>query len=342
MEISIFCFGEIGFETTLSSVIQQAQSANDGDTVNVIINSPGGMVDEGYAIHDYLVGLKSKGVTVNTEIYGMCASIATVIALAGENRVMTENSQFMIHNPWTQVQGDASELKVRADELEKVENQLAQFYSNQTGQKVEKLIGLMAAESYFTPEQAKKLGFITEIKTSIKAVAKINSKPKQNQMSNQNKGIIARIQSLFKALEDGTDAPKAMTTTLEDGTEIVIETELETPEIGDAVTVNGEPAPDGTHTLANGTVITTEGGVIMSVTVASAAEDKEEEYKAKIADLQAQLETSNAALKEFEAKLSQTTKAFAQARKGFNNAKPVKVENPNAPKFTKDDLKKTK
>jgi ATP-dependent Clp protease protease subunit len=336
---NIYCFGEIGWETNLSTILNQCQAAKDGDTVNVIINSPGGSVDEGFAIYDYLESLKGKGVTVNTEIYGMCASIATVIALAGESRIMTENSQFMIHNPWGAPVGDADEIQKYADSLKEIENRLANFYANKTGQKVDKLLALMASESYFTADQAKKLGFITEKKEASKAVAKLNTNKMSQTKPAVDKSIVAKIQRLFKALVDG-EQPKALTTTLEDGTEVTIETEAAEPAVGDVVTVNGESAPDGSHTLADGSVIVTEGGVITEVVMASYKEDEEEmeALKAENSRLTAELETANNALKDFEAKLNQTTKAFAQQRKGFTpKAKPA---DPNAKRFTKEDLKK--
>jgi ATP-dependent protease ClpP protease subunit len=337
-EVTIYCIGEVGAAVTLEKVAAQATIAKEGDIVTVLINTPGGLVDEGDAIYDFLTSLKGKGIKVNTEISRLCASIGTKIFLAGDERIISDSDEFMIHNPWGNPQGDADYLIGYAKELKKVEQDLANFYSEKTGQDVETIAALMRKETYIEAKDAVLLGFATSVRSELKAVAKLNTIKMTTNKPAVDKSIVAKIQRLFKALVDG-EQPKALTTTLEDGTEVTIETEAAEPAVGDVVTVNGESAPDGSHTLADGSVIVTEGGVITEVVMASYKEDEEEmeALKAENSRLTAELETANNALKDFEAKLNQTTKAFAQQRKGFTpKAKPAE---PNK-RFNKDDLKK--
>lgn len=332
-EITVYAFGEVGWELRLQDVVSQTNAAKEGDTVNVLINSPGGFVDEGYAIYDYLKALQAKDVTVNTEIYGMCASIATVIALAGQKRSMAENAQFMIHNPWGGPVGDADEISKYADELKKIESKLAQFYADKTGGELEEISSMMKEETYMDAQKALDMGFITEIKAELKAVAKIKF---NNQMSNSNKskGLLAQIKSLFAKLEEG--APVALDVTLADGTIANVETEAQTPAVGDAVTIGGEAAPDGTHELADGSSIVTVGGVITEIMVAEEDEDDEKyaELKAENAELLAALEEAKAKL---EALAKAKTKAFDIKREAFKQ----KEVDPSKGRFNKNDLKTT-
>jgi ATP-dependent Clp endopeptidase proteolytic subunit ClpP len=331
---TVYAFGEVGKQVTLNYFVNQLNSVQKGNEVNVIINSPGGDVSEGYAIYDYLTDLKGKGVVVNTEILGMCASIATVFFLAGENRVMHANSEFMIHNPWGKPEGDAKVVRKYADELEKIENRLIEFYSTKTHSQAKAIEKMMDAETYLSPDEAKNLGFITEIKTELKAVAKIKIE-KSNKMSKQTKGVIAQIKSLFKALED--DAPVALSLTLADGTIAEVETENETASVGDAVTVDGEPAPDGTHELADGTSIVTVDGVITEIMAMEEDEEDYEAMKAEIAALKAERDEAVNGLAEVQAMLEKkaktVSKPFNMKRETFKQKEAVKTV------FSKDTLK---
>ena len=90
-------FDEASFDlTTLNNFLDQHQ---DIEELNVFINSGGGSVTEGFAIHDRLMSLPF---TVNTIVNGMCGSIATVIFQAGKKgkRKMYANSEFFVHNPF--------------------------------------------------------------------------------------------------------------------------------------------------------------------------------------------------------------------------------------------------
>jgi ATP-dependent Clp endopeptidase proteolytic subunit ClpP len=350
-EKHIYVFGDIGWEVRLSDVAKQTEGAVKGeDSFIVHIHSPGGDVSEGFAIHDHI---RSFGVPVETRIEGLCASIATVIALAGDTRTMTENSTFFVHNPWSMAAGDADDMQRMTDELRAVEDRLAGFYAKVTGQEKEKMLELMKAETSMTADEAKTYNFITEVVQGVKAAARLPKQQIQNPNNNSiMSDILNKLDAGIKAIQAklGIKAqatePKAMSTTLEDGTEITINTEAEAPEVGDAVTLSdGSAAPDGEHTLADGTVITTEGGVITAVAApAAAGDDKEKEMQAlkdenaalqaKVQALEGGLETANAALEQIQAKLNQKFTAPVRTTK-FNRATPE----PEG--FTKDSIKAT-
>jgi ATP-dependent protease ClpP protease subunit len=128
-----------GFDLRLSGVVGDAMFGGfDDDTVNdmlagvsgpgtVRINSPGGLVFDGIAIHSMLS--RMEGVTVRVE--GLAASIASVIALAGARLEMERGSMLMIHNPWNIAMGDAEELRKSADVLDKIKVSILEHLRSQ-------------------------------------------------------------------------------------------------------------------------------------------------------------------------------------------------------------------
>jgi ATP-dependent protease ClpP protease subunit len=186
---------EVGVE--LIDIVSQVQRQRDAEEFIVHINSKGGDIDKGYDIYNYLKNLPQR---ITTEINGMCASMATVIALAGEKRVMVEGSQFMIHNPWAaEVNGDADELLSIHEAMRGEEDKMIAFYADHTGILKEGLDALMKAETYLTPEKALELGFITEIKPfqAIKAMAfKKEEVQKENTMAKVGKEILDTIKAM--------------------------------------------------------------------------------------------------------------------------------------------------
>ena len=348
----LYIFGDIGYEVRLNDVAKATDGITKEDNLIVHIHSPGGEVNEGFAIHDFI---RSLGVNVETRIEGLCASIATVISLAGDTRTMTENSTFFIHNPWSMAGGDADEMERMASELRLIENRLASFYSKKTGQETETLLNYMKEETSFTADQAMELGFIQQIVTGVKAAARIQQKPiNQSDQSIMNH-IEAKLNSFFSNVSkklgiknEFTEQVNAMIVELEDGSRINIVTETESPETGNAVQYeDGTPVNDGDYTLTDGTVIRVFEGVITEIIAASVTEEEEmeiealkaenETLKAQVNDLTAKMESYAATMETINAKLNQTYKT--PVRKTVAKASTVDT---NKPLFTKDDLKTKK
>lgn len=89
----------------------------DTDEIEVHINSSGGAVSEGLAIYNVLKNSKAK---VTTYCDGFACSAASVVFMAGDERVMNGASLLMIHNAWTYGQGNAAELRKQADDLDTI------------------------------------------------------------------------------------------------------------------------------------------------------------------------------------------------------------------------------
>ena len=136
--------------------------------VNVEINSPGGDVFAGLAIYN---GLRNSGKKVNVKVLGIAASAASLVAMAGDTIEMPENTFMMIHNPWTFAAGDADDLREQADLLDKIGYSLASTYARRTGKSAEEIQTLLAAETWFTAQEAVDAGFATAVTPAFAAQA---------------------------------------------------------------------------------------------------------------------------------------------------------------------------
>ena len=145
--------------------------AGSDDDLTVRINSPGGYVMEGLAIFNALAAAKVAGRKVTVHIDGLAASMASVIAMAGDEIIMADNSLLMIHNPWDVAIGDARELRAAADKLDVIRDQLVRIYSGQTGISAEDLIPMLDAETWLTSEQALEQKFVTSVTEASSAAA---------------------------------------------------------------------------------------------------------------------------------------------------------------------------
>ena len=140
----------------------------DADNITVRINSPGGSVFDGIAIYNSLRHHKAK---IHVQIEGLAASIASVIAMAGDTVHMAENALLMIHNPFGWVGGDAEELRKMADMLDKTTEVIAQTYGSRCGQALDTIKQMMDEETWFTAAEAKDNGLIDEVDKPMQIAA---------------------------------------------------------------------------------------------------------------------------------------------------------------------------
>jgi ATP-dependent protease ClpP protease subunit len=145
-------------------------SEGDDDLV-VRINSPGGFVMEGLAIYNALIREKQKGRRVETHIDGLAASMASVVAMAGDTIVMANNALLMVHNPWDCACGDAAELRRAAEKLDQIRDQLVGIYTARTGLTDEEVVSMLDDETWFTAQEALDRGFVTELAPALEVAA---------------------------------------------------------------------------------------------------------------------------------------------------------------------------
>ena len=102
------------FGVSSSEIIAQMDDS-DAETINLLINSPGGILTEGMSLYADLRARQNEGVTVNAEARGLVASAAILPFIAADTRTMGEGSMLMVHEPWGMVfaVGSAAEIKAK-------------------------------------------------------------------------------------------------------------------------------------------------------------------------------------------------------------------------------------
>lgn len=305
-------------------VKRQLDSLQNADKIIVHIQSPGGSVYAGYNTYHVL---KSAGKPVEAIIEGECQSIATFISLAADKVVARNPSIYMIHNPYTYLEGDASVMENGASELRKIEDTMISAYQAKTKLPEDQLRKMMSQETTMTAYEAQKLGFVDEIVDQLRAVAIGKTRKKMNDKLDQ---FGAKMSAILKEVFGG---PQNMEVPLKDGTMVEIEGEG-TELVGKVATIAGQPAPAGEHELANGQIIVVgDGGVITEVkeamTPAQIMEDENKKLKMELEALKAEKAQSESVLADAQAKNSKTVQMLAELQKEFIELRKMTVGNPN-------------
>ncbi|WP_024291991.1 ATP-dependent Clp protease proteolytic subunit [Lacrimispora indolis] len=152
---------------TASLIIAQMlflESADCNKDINFYINSPGGSVTDGLAIMDTMNYIKCD---VSTISIGQSGSAASLLLASGKKgkRFALKNSEVLIHQPSISggLQGQATDIRIHSEWLEKTKGKLNEIYCRLTGQPLEKIQEDMERDYYMTAEQAKEYGLIDEI-----------------------------------------------------------------------------------------------------------------------------------------------------------------------------------
>ena len=206
VEISIY--DEIGYWGITAKSFSKDLKAlgNNLKQINLHIHSPGGDVFDGIAIYNLL---KNHPANVTVYIDGLAASMASVIAMAGNEVIMPENAMMMIHKPWGIQGGDAEDMRKYADLLDKVENTLIPAYANKTGKTPEELAEMLSAETWLNGKECVEQGFADKLAEPLVAMASIKSR-KLEDFENMPK---AMKDMLFKPQGNaGAAAPQATAT----------------------------------------------------------------------------------------------------------------------------------
>lgn len=287
----------------------------DDDTIDMRINSPGGVVPEGWKIIDKL---RATGKKIIATIEGDAASMAAILLLAASERKGHKHARLLIHEPYFPEYTLAGAY--HKEDLEKLAAGLAKdtedaldFMVERTGTDRETLAALMKEDKFIDMEQAKELGFIHEIiepaSASVKAKGwhKAPSMQTNSSTDMDNKKTLA---SAFKAFAEAlglsvkmedAPAPAGYVLTAQDGTEINIDKpEGEDPAVGDAA------SPDGEFLMPDGTTIVVADGVITEIRDAEPEEapepDTEDEaHQAEIEAKDAEIAALQARIAELEA-----------------------------------------
>lgn len=158
-------------EGVTAKTFQEDLSKIKASQIDLHINSPGGDVFDGNTIYNLL---KQHSANVTTYIDGLAASIASVIALAGDKIYMAENALFMLHQPYAFTVGNEEDHEKSLEILRQVGGSIARTYISKTGKPEDEIRQMMKSETWLNSDEALEAGFIDEIsgKMDIAACAK--------------------------------------------------------------------------------------------------------------------------------------------------------------------------
>ena len=164
-EANIYIFGDITswewMESDVSSyTLSKTLEGIEADIINVYINSYGGEVAEGLAIYNML---KRHNAHVKTFVDGFACSIASVIFMAGDERIVSPASLLMVHNAWTYAAGNSEALRKQAEDLDKISQASINAYMSVVEISEDEMRQMLDAETWITPQEAFDKNFATAI-----------------------------------------------------------------------------------------------------------------------------------------------------------------------------------
>lgn len=157
---ALYIYDEIGYFGQTAKGLADDLRELDVEELDVHVNSPGGDIFDGLAIYQ---ALKDHKANVTVRIDGLAASIASVIAMAGNKVVMAPKSSLMIHDGWTMAVGSAKDMRKTADLLDKQSDIIASVYADKTGQPAEFWREIMGDDAWYNAEEALAAGLVDEI-----------------------------------------------------------------------------------------------------------------------------------------------------------------------------------
>ncbi|GIN60528.1 ATP-dependent Clp protease proteolytic subunit [Robertmurraya siralis] len=223
-EVTKYAWEEYGEVSSITFKNELDELGEGIEIINLYINSPGGSVFEGITIHNML---KRHNARIIVHVDGVAASIASVIAMAGDEILMPKNSMLMIHNAWTFTWGNAKELRKAADDLDRISNSSMQSYLQKAGDKLdeETLKELLDAESWLSADEAFEYGLCDEVLAENNMVASISDElfakyknvPKELFKQPQNSTISAEEMAQRQKIAEEAKANAAYINTILEG-----------------------------------------------------------------------------------------------------------------------------
>jgi len=153
---------EDGMASLITAQLLFLESENPKKDIFMYINSPGGVVTAGMAIHDTMQYIRPR---VGTVCIGQAASMGSFLLASGEPsmRVALTNSRIMIHQPSGGAQGMASDIEIQAREILRMRHFLNTLYAKYTGKPLEEIERAMDRDKFMSAEEAKEFGLIDQV-----------------------------------------------------------------------------------------------------------------------------------------------------------------------------------
>jgi ATP-dependent Clp endopeptidase proteolytic subunit ClpP len=168
-DAEIVIYDEIGaFGIPAKAFLDELKALGPIAAITVRINSPGGSVFDGVAIYN---ALKRHDAAITVWIDGIAASIASMIAMAGDEVIMPENAMLMLHDPSGLVMGTASDMRAMADALDKMKAGMVAAYRDKSGRDDAEIEALMSAETWLSAQEAVNLGLADRVEQPVRMAA---------------------------------------------------------------------------------------------------------------------------------------------------------------------------
>ena len=160
----IFLTGEVNdyVSSLICAQLLFLESENPTKDISFYINSPGGVVTAGMAMYDTMQYIKPN---VSTVCIGQAASMGSLLLTAGAEgkRFALPHARIMIHQPSGGAQGQATDIQIQADEIQRMKSMLNNIYVNHTGQKLPLIQESMERDNFMSAEEAQKFGLIDKV-----------------------------------------------------------------------------------------------------------------------------------------------------------------------------------
>jgi len=251
-------YGEVIEGETLIDLQKQAGDLDAFDTLVVEIASPGGSVSEGLEIMCWLDNLSAQGKRIVTCVVANSYSIASLIMLAADMRLISKHGEVMVHNPMVpQLEyANANDLQQYVDSLRDLEGLMYELYQVFTGLDQETIKSLMDNETYLSPDDAVKYGFaetVVDIKQkSFEMTANFKTDINMSKTFNILNKVIAMVNK--------SEYVNQLYYT-QDGSEVeIFQADPSTYKVGDKCDM-----PDGDVQLSDGSIVTVKDGVVKDI-----------------------------------------------------------------------------
>jgi len=339
----------IGTGTLSSAYIQTQLDAAAGQDVDVHISSAGGSAFDAIAIYDLL---KKYPGNVTIYIDALAASAASIVAMAGQNIIMSKYALLMIHKPMVGSGGNADELLKDIQMLNVVQSRLAQIYMDKTGLDGVTVNNLIDSVTWMTADQALDLGFIDQVEDynaeisnsaiirkytltapaiyqrCINKILNINTNMniENKDLIDRNTSVLDKIMNFFKkVINKKTITDKGAlhhAGEMDEGTEVYQDEEMTTP------------APDDSYTTSSGQKLSVAGGRVQKMTAdpdPDADDDddslpdslfgskKKADVQNRVKAIKAKIHAQNALLAEAKAALEAANARLEKTREEVKN-----------------------
>lgn len=297
----------------------------ENETLTINIHTYGGDTTTAFGMYNVLKRFKTDNkITLRTRVDGHCASSGVILLLVGDQRVGNSYIKPFVHNAWTWLWDgiNKKDAKIIYEELEEVDNKIAELYSTETSITKEEALQFMSESRELTLEECQKYGFYTELENvlvvegqnAFNSIIFQNIQNRKNNFNDMNKNKKSAWNALVKQAQKlfGSENKIVFTATNEELDFYELGDE-DTPKVGDKAKFDGKPAGDsndGTYILASGETYKFEGEELKEIIEANDDENEDletenQKLKDEVAELKSQIEALNKKNKKSDKELAE-------------------------------------